>query len=151
MRALHGALHRPLQTVGRAERWAALQALLVCDGMVEYVADPAGLVGEGQAWNEKNAKAKGKYATIWRQCFDAQARRDKPPPRFTWAPAHRSLEQVLEQGLPIDRWIGNQWADYLPIKGPSSIEWQRARSSARSPRSTACSLVRGSWAGHWRV
>ena len=117
-----------------------------------------GLVEEGQAWSEDHAKAKDKYATIWKQCLEAQARREQPPLRFTWAPAHRSLEQVLEQGLRVDHWIGNQWADFFAKAGAQQhrVEARRvehftdyvARMLARA-RFMAWALSRISASGRW--
>ena len=96
VRALHGALPGPLQYVGRAERWAALQALRHCQGMDEYVADLLSLVQEGREWHQRHASSKGKHAAIWRAMLHAQADRQEPPPDFQWGGEWRYRPSPLD-------------------------------------------------------
>ncbi len=144
VRALYGAFPGPLQSVGRAERWAVLQALLHCEGMTEYVADLWGLVAEGREWGARRAAPKGKHAAIWQACFAAQAQRSKPPPAFTWCPAHKAQEQVLEEQLPGQPGSATSGLTSSPRLALASIALTPARSSAAKPMSSAPFSVRSS-------
>ena len=117
VRALFGPLPGPLQSVGRAERWALLQAVLHCKGMECYVADLFSLVEEGKEWHARHASAKGKHAAIWQKVFEAQEQREEQVPQFRWTPAHKTMEDVLAGRLPLADWIGNQWADHFAKEG----------------------------------
>ena len=34
-------------------------------------------------------------------------------PSFSWVPAHQSLEEALQLGIPVRWWVGNLWADWF--------------------------------------
>ena len=119
-----------------------LQAMLNCEGMQCYVADLFSLVSEGQQWHPRHASAKAKHAAIWRQTFEAQQKREDDVPQFRWTPAHKALDEVLDQHLLVADWAGNLWADYFAKGGLASIAWRRAKSRSLQAMSNACARVR---------
>ena len=122
VRAMYGGLPGALQTVGRAERHAAWQALRAAGGVKTIVTDLMGLATEAGTWNEQLAKASGKHATIWRSIFWDVVRHHRDPPAFRWTPAHLTMKEALDRDLRITDWLGNQWADVFAKLGASQIK-----------------------------
>ncbi|CAK0842037.1 unnamed protein product, partial [Prorocentrum cordatum] len=101
-RALVGNVVGPIQTVGLAERTAALQAVRVNPDLKVFVSDLLSLVREGQSWDPELACGMQKYAGVWRSIFAHSERRiDAEPPSFVWAPAHLSIEQAFQRGCDL--------------------------------------------------
>ena len=115
VRALFGSLAGPVQTVGRAERTAALHAFQSNPILDLYISDLLSLVQEGLSWDPELARGMKKYAGIWRSIFAqvAQHRSSSEPPVFVWTPTHLTAEEALERGCDLVAWVGNAWADYF--------------------------------------
>ncbi|CAK0891681.1 unnamed protein product [Prorocentrum cordatum] len=117
LKAAYGPLPGPRQTVGRAERRACLAPLAQAGLVQVIVSDLQSLVTEGNGWSPSAQPARARHVSIWRQLHAAAAKRGGPPPRFRWAPAHRTLQQAPDEGLrPLD-WLGNCWADFFANLG----------------------------------
>ncbi|CAK0837890.1 unnamed protein product, partial [Prorocentrum cordatum] len=117
LKAPYGPLPGPRQTVGRAERQACLAPLSQAGEVQLIVSDLQSLVTEGNLWSPTAQAASARHASMWRQLHAAAEARGSPPPRFRRAPAHRTLEQALEEGIrPMD-WLGNCWADFFANLG----------------------------------
>ena len=86
-----------VQSVGRAERYAGLQAIRAAPGVEVIVSDLLGFVDEGNSWSEELESARGKHATIWRAILIEHRRTKLKQPTFQWTPAHLTLEQALER------------------------------------------------------
>ncbi|CAK0829323.1 unnamed protein product, partial [Prorocentrum cordatum] len=122
LKAACGPLPGAVQTVGRAERFACLAPLRQRRPTSLIVSDLQSLMTEGNSWSPDAASARGRHAGIWGQLHAAAAARAVPPPRFRWAPAHRTLEQAIEEGIrPLD-WLGNCWADFFANLGAAEIK-----------------------------
>ncbi|CAK0805455.1 unnamed protein product, partial [Prorocentrum cordatum] len=117
LKAAYGPLPGPRQTVGRAERHACLAPLAQAGSVQVIVSDLQSPVTEGNSWSPTAQSARARHASIWRQLHAAAARRDGPPPRFRWVPAHRSLQQALAEGLRPLGWLGSCWADLFANLG----------------------------------
>ena len=92
IRAIFGALPGR-QTVGRAERWAFLQALRHMSYVQFVVTDLASLAKEIGCWDKELASSRGQYADIWRQVFAERAGQSKP--HGCWCPAHLTVDGYL--------------------------------------------------------
>ena len=86
-----------VQTVGRAERYAGLQAVKAAPGVEVIVSDLLGFVNEGNSWDDMLASSRGRHATIWRAILNEHRRTGNPPPTFQWTPAHLTLQQALSR------------------------------------------------------
>ena len=112
-RAMYGGLPGPVQTVGRAERHAAWQAIRAAPKVETIVTDLKGLAMEAESWNKQMAKASGKHATIWRSIFWEVEEQGREPPAFRWTPAHLTMKEAMARGVRVTDWLGNQWADHF--------------------------------------
>ena len=93
IRAIFGQLPGR-QTVGRAERWAFLQALVHMPNTEFVVTDLASLAAEIEAWDEVDqARSRGQYADIWRRIFAVREGHDRP--QGSWCTAHLSVDDYL--------------------------------------------------------
>ena len=88
LRAVYGTLPGDRQTVGRAERYAILQALIYFPMAKLVVSDLLDLVEEGNSWDILKSMAGCKYADLWRTMM----LKFKAPPKFAWTPAHKEVE-----------------------------------------------------------
>ncbi|CAK0865551.1 unnamed protein product [Prorocentrum cordatum] len=104
-RAAYGPLPGPFQTVGRAERHALLQALLVLSPQrggpaVDAVfTDLLGLAGEATSWGAALEQA------------------GAPRSGGACARSLRALRQFQERGLHLLLLVGNVWADFFAKEG----------------------------------
>ena len=95
VRAFFATLVGPVQTVGRAERTAALQAIRVNANLKIFVSDLFALVREGQSWEPDLGCGMQQYAAVWRSIFAQAEKRTSPAPiSFVGAPAHLSVEEA---------------------------------------------------------
>ena len=121
LRARYGNLPGRLQTVGRAERYAALMAIKVAKRLSMIVVDLKSLEVEGNAWSEQHAAATATHATLWRQIFAEQETKDVKPPKFQWVPAHLSWADAMDKGVGAREWLLNQWADFFAKLGALGV------------------------------
>eukprot|EP00959_Pyramimonas_sp_CCMP1952_P078697 1645043-Pyramimonas_sp.AAC.1 len=54
-----------------------------------------------------------RHAEIWRAIRGVVERQARPPPRFAWAPSHKTLEAAMEMGVGVHAWLGNAWAAFF--------------------------------------
>ena len=120
IRAIVGPLWGPIQTVGRAERFAVLQALRHLPSVTLVVYDLLGLVQEAESWSHELADAQAAYADIWRSIL-AMYPGGEGRPAFIWCPAHHTDETYLEnasgKNVPWEFVMGNRWADFFAKRG----------------------------------
>ena len=103
-----------MQTLGRAERTAALQAIRVNLKLKLYVSDLLALARECRSWDPELACGMQKYAAIWRSiCVQAEKRTSPAPISFVWTPVPFSLEEAYERRIDLVNWVGNSRADYF--------------------------------------
>ena len=108
-----GALPGPLQTVGRAERHALLQAVRLLGGAVDYAATV--LLAHEEEASRSDASlelARDTHATIWRR-LRAQPHR----PSVVRVPAHKELDDYLQRQIHPSLHAGNTWADWFAKQG----------------------------------
>ena len=122
VRALYGGLPGPLQTVGRAERYALLQAVRASQDVQLVVSGLLGLVREAEGWDDELASARGKHAAIWRDILQTVEQQGRHPPKLRRVPAHLTFQQMVDKNISMGDWIGNQWADAFAKWGASQIE-----------------------------
>ena len=122
VKAMFGGLPGMLQTVGRAERFAALQAIQASSNIDTIVTDLLGLVREAERWDPRLAMAEGKHATIWRAMRNAVERQGGARPTFRWTPAHLKYPEAMSRNIRYDDWVGNGWADAFAKWGAQSIQ-----------------------------
>ena len=102
VKAMFGGLPGLLQTVGRAERFAAMQAIQASSNIETIVTDLLGLVREAERWDPILAMAEGKHATIWRSMMNAVERHGGARPTFRWAPAHLKYPKATSRNIRYD-------------------------------------------------
>eukprot|EP00959_Pyramimonas_sp_CCMP1952_P081775 1708142-Pyramimonas_sp.AAC.1 len=95
MRVLFGPLWGPIQTVGRAERFAVLQALRHLPRVNLLVSDLLGLVQEADSWSPEHVDAQAAYADTWRSIL-ARYPGGKGRPSFLWCPAHLTYDEYVD-------------------------------------------------------
>ena len=119
VRAIYGPLPGRLQTVPRAEHYAALRAVQVAAHPAEIVSDHLSLVKTGRQLSSLCELGASRQASIWRQIRHDLGQSESP--NFRWTSAHRSLDDVLPLGAAeVFDFVGNEWADYFAKLGSQS-------------------------------
>ena len=99
----------PEQTVGRAERTAALFALRLIPRGSLAVSDLSSSAVDGQGWDPELEMATSTYADIWRQIFKTTGKKDRPD--FYWCSARKSADEFMKMSAhPWEYYLGNALA-----------------------------------------